>query len=148
MRPDIVMAVDPGKMTGWAVWVPGEDDIKSGQSPWLDFLSRYESWISAVTFPTTVVERFTVGKETLKKTRQYHALEAIGVLRYLSITRTSRDIILQTPAAAKSFSTSDKLKKLGWWPVGQDHAQDACRHMLVYAAEHSAELDFDLTQIM
>lgn len=64
--------------------------------------------------------------------RQYDALELIGWLRAMSYL-CDIPFVLQTPADAKRFSTDKKLEAAGWLqPKGQDHANDALRHLLLY----------------
>jgi len=154
----LILAVDPGKTTGWAfkntaefsvpyTLLEGELPIQTGEYEWYEFLQRYESWIRAGHIDVTVCESFIITRETLKKTRQNWSLEAIGAMRYLSMER-GKEFVLQSPGEAKGFATPDKLKKLGWWPAGEDHAQDAARHLLTYVASNSEILGFDLSQIL
>lgn len=152
-----ILAVDPGKTTGWAFLNTNAYDYHKspaivilpqvGEYEWYEFLERYEDWLYSGKIDVTVSESFIISRETLKKTRQNYSLEAIGVMRYMS-QRKGREFVLQAPSVAKSFATKEKLDKLGWWPKGQDHAQDASRHLLTYVAAHSTNLGFDLSQIM
>lgn len=63
------------------------------------------------------------------RTWQPDAIEMIGALRYMCFRRGVQ-LRLQSPAAAKSFSTNEKLKRIGWRPKG-GHASDAVRHLLL-----------------
>jgi hypothetical protein len=38
--------------------------------------------------------------------------------------------VMQTPSAAKTVITKDRLRALGGWVRGQEHARDALRHLL------------------
>jgi hypothetical protein len=151
----LILAVDPGKTTGWAFKNTSEFQVKYAESmgiqfgefKWFEFLDRYQAWMMEGHIDVTVCESFIITRETLKKTRQNWSLEAIGVMRFLSAQR-GKEFVLQSPGEAKKFATNDKLKKIDWWPTGQDHAQDAARHLLTYVAANSEILGFDLSQIL
>lgn len=133
-----VLAVDPGVTTGWSLWDPTMERPQTGQDQQYEFCRRVETWLEAswlaywakeITLEV-VVERYTVGPETIKKTRQNASLEIIGVVRYLC-GKFGVPFSLQTPADAKAFATNEKLKRCGWWSPGQQHANDATRHLLL-----------------
>lgn len=132
-----VLAVDPGKTTGWAL---AEFDTQatpvSGQDDAMPFLELAEAWAER-NGPglTLVVEKFTITAATLKKTRETDALDVIGALRWFS-HRYNCPMVLQTPAEAKSFATDGRLRAVGLWVPGQDHARDACRHLLLHAVRN------------
>lgn len=124
----MILAVDPGKTTGWATYEAGE--YQYGQASPFVFLSDVDSW-ALDTLDVFVVERYTITPQTLKMSRQPDALKIIGVLEWWAV---SRDILFveQTPAEAKSFVTNERLRKLGLYPSGLDHAADAMRHLILY----------------
>lgn len=128
-----VMAFDPGKITGWASLRLGE--FFSGE----DELQPILEWVNSILYeglkPTIVCEDFIYTAATAKKTRQTWSTEGIGVLRYLS-TKYGIEFKLQTPQAAKAFSTNDKLRKIEWYRASKGgHANDAARHLLLYCVE-------------
>lgn len=136
--PDIdrlVIAVDPGKVTGIATWLNGEMTSWQEQT-WYAVdkiwtkLERADTPIEAV-----VCESYKITASTLHKTRQYYSLESIGALRWMA-TRHSVEFILQDPADAMRFMTDDKLRMMGWYhyTVG-GHANDAARHLGLYIAK-------------
>lgn len=131
-----VYAFDPGKMTGWAVLNPG-GGFSSGEQPWYDALFFMDELLRTVpnTIEAVVCEDFIYTAATAQKSRQTWSTEGIGVLRYLT-RRAGVDFILQTPASAKRFSTDEKLRRIGWWNPGHGHANDAARHLLVYAVSN------------
>jgi hypothetical protein len=58
-------------------------------------------------------------------------LELIGALRFIAL-RHEIPVYLQAPADAKSFSTNEKLKRLGFiTPAKPDHQRSAARHLLL-----------------
>ena len=83
-----------------------------------------------------VCESFIITNATLTKSRgENWSLESIGALRFLC-TQHEVPFVLQTPARAKSFSTDEKLKRIGWHTAGKGHATDASRHLLLYAVSN------------
>lgn len=40
------------------------------------------------------------------------------------------DYIMQTPSAAKTVVTNDRLRAMGGWKRGEQHSRDALRHLL------------------
>lgn len=129
-----VIAFDPGGTTGWARRT-GTGLFVSGQGDWYSVLHTTHETLQMEATPIIVCEDFIFTNQTLKKTRQTYSTEGIGVLRYLA-QRYGREFVLQTPAAAKTFSTDAKLKRIGWHVPGQNHANDAARHLLLYAASN------------
>lgn len=138
-----IVAFDPGKMTGWATFSDNPDYVaatgehRAGEMPWYEAIHWYETLCEDGAKFETVVESFIITAETLKKSRQHWSLESIGAMRYLHKRYAiSGGFHLQSPAEAKAFATNDKLKKMDWYTVGQDHARDASRHLLVFAVKN------------
>lgn len=132
----MILAVDPGKTTGWALSDTGY--FESGQDDFDTFVARTLEWFVTETVKDVVVERYTVTAETLRKSRQTDALEVIGWLRgHASLRDVS--FTLQAPGDAKRFSTDARLEELGWLrrPLAAwDHANDGARHLLLYAVKN------------
>ncbi len=86
-----------------------------------------------------VVENFVPRGGAL--TTQPDALHIIGFIKGMAHIH-GWGFILQSPAEAKSWATNEKLKRAGWWVVGQDHARDALRHLMRHlcVTERDAEL--------
>ncbi len=147
-RTEVIIAVDPGKMTGWAIRGTDESMI-AGELEWYGFLKWVEEYVKAairVGYDVTLVcESYTITPATIRKTRQHWSLEIIGCLRYWSLRHAGKELVLQSPASAKSFSTNEKLKALDWYVPGRGHANDALRHLLLYLV---AENMIDLTSVI
>lgn len=126
-----VLAVDPGGTTGWALWRDGDQVPQVGQDPPLAFLDRTWDLVRTSGGLEVVCERYVVTAGTLKKSRQYDALEQIGALRWMC-HHLGHPFELQDAADAEVFAPSERLKLLGWWTVGQEHARSATRHLLLY----------------
>jgi hypothetical protein len=127
-----ILAVDPGLTSGWAALDTDSMHLMTGQSDFNEMVGIAEHYA-----PTTIVcERYTVTAETLRKSRQTTALEVIGCMRWLA-HKTLATFELQSPADAKRFSGDDKLQAAGWLQLKKDdHANDACRHLLLYMVKH------------
>lgn len=134
----MIYAFDPGKMTGWARMIPHQrGTFRSGQMPLTDALHfMYTTITSDPSFVTEVIcEDFIITAETVKKSRQYWSLEGLGALRFMCM-EYQVPFTVQTPAAAKRFATNEKLKKVGWYRPGKDHANDAARHLMVFGVSN------------
>lgn len=130
LKQRIIIAVDPGKMTGLANLTFGE--FTSGQLPLMEYLQNLDGALMQGMLPTLICEDFIYTTETAKKSRQTWSTEGIGVMRFLA-HKHKLSFTLQSPASAKRFATNDKLKAMGWYkPTKGGHANDAARHLLVY----------------
>lgn len=130
-----VLAVDPGKTTGWCLWDKDTGDLKFGEEQQFEFCSRAEALIADKSLDAVVCEAFIITVATAKKTQAPWSLEIIGLLRYLC-EKYEVPFILQTPSDAKRFSTNEKLKSIGWYVRGQGHATDSHRHLLLWAVKN------------
>lgn len=141
MTERIIIAHDPGKMTGVATWY-GDEFLGSAQDDLLEVLNGTHKVLQeqdALTFIRTtepfeiviIAESYTITPATIRKSRQHYSLEGIGALRWMS-HRFGAKFVLQSPADAKRFMTDDKLQKLGWYQKGRDHANDSARHLALY----------------
>jgi len=148
MTKRLVLAVDPGKTTGIAVFSYGDAD----KDPQL----LYSSEVQADTFAGEIryalklaaeagveleiaCERFTITAQTAKNSQAPYSLEQIGVLKHIvreSELGSDSGIVFQSPVDAKRLFSNAALKKLGFWHVGGGgHALDAIRHGLLYIAK-------------
>ena len=137
-----ILAVDPGKATGLALF-----GYESGKEPELlwsaevqqdeyaapirQWLKLYEGQADGI---EVVCERFTINAQTVRNSQAPYSLEQIGILKQclMDIGRPADDIYFQSPADAKAMFPNPALKKLGFWHKGgEGHAQDAIRHGLL-----------------
>lgn len=138
MTWDLYIAVDPGKTSGIAAcWYNGTSvDAMTGHE-----LARQETcdfvWGALTTYVDSprqlhvVAERFTIGPQTMKMSRQHDALEIIGVVRWMT-QKHGASFELQDPATAKRMVSNDALRRAGFWcRGGGGHANDAARHLMV-----------------
>lgn len=128
-----IIAVDPGKMTGFATLVDGT--FQSGQVEFMQFLTNVELFIDLRT--EVVSERFVISAGTVRKGRGdvNWSIESIGALRFMCQKQAAK-FELQNANDAMSFAFDDRLRTIGWWNPGKGHANDAARHMLLYIARH------------
>lgn len=136
----LLIAVDPGKTTGVATWYLDrafEEPMATQIEGSLDFCDYVHALLAGHYDDDIVIicEKYTINAGTLKKSRQYDPLEIIGTLRWFA-HQYEIDFVLQSPAEAKRFATNDKLKKIGWYTPGRDHAADAMRHLLLYSVKN------------
>jgi hypothetical protein len=137
-----VLAVDPGKATGIALfaWTSGQEPVLV--ATWEVVFETYALVIRDVLskYPglEVVCEKFTITAQTAKNSQAPYSLEEIGVLRQIMIDHGMDpwSLPFQTPADAKSMFPNPALKKLGYWHRGgAGHALDAIRHGLLYLAK-------------
>lgn len=125
-----VLAVDPGGETGFACWkqTPGGESIQQWQIvDQLQVLATVRDELA--TTDVLVVESFTIGGSRASDSNK--TIEIIGGCRWLA-SLAGVPMVEQSPADAVMFATNDKLKRIGWWKVGEDHSRSATRHLLLY----------------
>lgn len=136
-----VLAVDPGPHVGVAYWNDNDpmNEVRGGESwrEWEETPARFYSvvaeWVAGVDI--VVCEDFFISGARASEANV--TVEMIGVLRYLA-GREGKQFITQPPADAKNFSTTDKLKRIGWYkPAKADHARSATRHLLLFLVKHN-----------
>lgn len=129
-----VLAVDPGKMTGYVIYQDGKRT--EGEAPAEEFVKIAEKLIETKEIDSVVCERFIISSQTGKLSQAAWSLEQIGVLKYLC-EKHGAPFTLQNAADAKLFASEDRLKTLKWSkPKGAGHARDAQRHLLLYLVKN------------
>lgn len=139
-----VLAVDPGGVTGLALWDPQMFAPHHGPNGYEPFgswqVEGYEGavrslWDEVTCAPDALVcEGFVIRSNThkLDSGAFSHTTDLIGACRYLAHEH-GVPFYRQTPAEAKAFASDEKLRRLGWYnatPGG--HANDAARHLLTF----------------
>lgn len=138
-----VLAVDPGQATGLALYEA------CGQG--LALPERFEAWvcndpmaaIDRVRLETVegldavVVEGFTISGPRARDANL--TIEIIGALRWIC---HKRDVpfVVQQPGEGQRFAGPkwEKLRRLGWYRSGPDHARSAAAHLLLYLVKEGA----------
>ncbi len=126
-----VLAVDPGPHVGVACYTAasGVENFSAWESTPSYFYTCIEGWI--VASDVIVSEGFNISGRRASEANV--TIEMIGVLRFLA-ARHGKTFVEQPPGAHR-FAGSDKLKRLGWYTVGSDHARSATGHLVLYLAE-------------
>ena len=131
-RTEAIVAIDPGKVTGWAV-LSEDGKYTGGEAVLHEVMASIETLLVEGRRPIIVCEDFIFTTATAKKSRQTWSTEGIGVLRYLA-ARYQVSFVIQSPNSAKKFAIDEKLKAMGWYhPTTGGHRNDAARHLLLYA---------------
>lgn len=138
-----LIAIDPGELSGY-VMVDTEtaDVFYHAELQELQVLQHVEQTLELDPETLVVMEKFTINKDTHKKTPQYTALYLIGAIRWIYFKATGKVLPLQTPGDAKNFSDNKKLHAIGFWHKGgAGHANDAFRHALLYMVRMEQYMD-------
>jgi hypothetical protein len=139
-----IIGVDPGGLTGLAEWtrrslvaveVEACDAIGWVRERTLACLERNDQ-------VEVGCERYTVDRNTHKKTRQSDATEITGQLRDLC-ANLHVTFSVAPPGIGKRVGDPETLRRVGLWTRGgKGHANDATRQVLVMLLKfHPDELD-------
>ena len=131
--PIAVLGVDPGNTTGLALLSIEAHTPELARVAAEDFETTVSVIRDFVVTSTTgvAVERYTVGPQTLRKTRQPTAMWVIGVV--MAVCQWAGvPCELQAPSDAKMAFRDERLHSLGLW-TSSPHTRDATRHALLYA---------------
>lgn len=124
-----VLAIDPGKKTGLALWCDDEV-LETHELKFLE-VSDYFDGLEDPDLVDVVIERFYINQKTAQRVGSSEAIEVIGVAR-----RFTRDNLILQDRAIKKSVPNVSLMKLGWWhKAGDGHALDALRHLVWYLTE-------------
>jgi hypothetical protein len=133
-----VLAVDPGKATGMALFSREGDSepvlVWSGEFQQEEYAKPIREVLTTHPDAEVVCERFTINAQTVRNTQAPYSLEQIGILKQclIDVGRPADDIHFQSPADAKAMFDNPKLKKLEYWHRGgEGHALDSIRHGLL-----------------
>ncbi len=147
-----IVALDPGGTTGWAYWQ--DTPIRtSNESPWDHFTAgqigpeeHHEQLFAHLEFLhtsdyTIVCESFEFRQGQQRHNIRLDSKEYIGVVKLLGQQR-NLPVVFQTAALGKGFVSDEKLKVMGLWIPGKQHARDALRHLIYYMVvkQHHKEL--------
>ena len=136
-----VLAIDPGKVTGIALF--SREGLSEPVLEWSKELEQHEVaevvrntlWTATIRHNVDVVcERFVINAQTVRNSQAPYSLEVIGIVKQCMHDngKAMDDIYFQPPANAMAMFDNKKLKKLEYWHKGgAGHALDAIRHALV-----------------
>lgn len=128
---DVLVTVDPGKMTGLS-GIYTDETFFSLEAAFDETCRHlFEMGGKYGSRMVLVAESYIIGPHTIKHTQAPWSLELIGVCRAVSRLWCGRDLKLNAPAAAKRFSSDARLRHIGWYKPGKGHANDAARHLML-----------------
>jgi hypothetical protein len=142
MLPPAVLWIDPGGMTGLALYQsqpyrssipePGLPRFTAGEHDFLPACQQIHA-ICGYWGPSLAIgwERFTITSTTHKLTPQPEATWVIGVCRYLAAKYSCRVLPEAQQHTPEPFE-QEQLKALEWWKKGEDDSQSAAAHLLRY----------------
>lgn len=134
----LIIGLDPGLGCGFAE-LDGLTFSAFDLTP-MDACDRLERRLRLGRPTLVAAERFTFQASSSKKTRQYDALEIIGVARWLCHKYTATFVVYGAAEAAKTGSP-EILRTLGWWQRGvRDHVHKAAAQVAhAFAQTHPDE---------
>jgi hypothetical protein len=138
--PPAVLWIDPGGMTGLAMYQKGglpafwanEYGFMDASGLIMAACTEYRDrlWVGW--------EAFHINAKTHTKSADAHsAIEMIGVARFAAVANRCRVLSPANPGD-RNVATQVMLNALGWWRPGKDDAQSAAQHMLAYMLRTSA----------
>jgi hypothetical protein len=129
MMPPAVMWIDPGGMTGIAV-LTRRFGFWADEFAFQEAGATIQQWCTGWSQALAVgYERFTIGPQTHKLTRQPEAMEMIGVARWFA-TACGCQVLKPAQQHTPDAIDRQRLEAIGWWTPGKDDAQSAACHLL------------------
>lgn len=136
----LVLCLDPGETTGWALFADGElDDCgqePTGSEPALmaDFInSKVAEYHSVLDWPSgvehIVYEEYRIRGSKAKQ----HVGSEVVTIQHIGVIRATADqlgipLVKQSAGMAKGFASDEKLRRWGLYQTNKRHANDAIRH--------------------
>ena len=137
-----LLAIDPGKMTGWAELSYTSDSFTIHTASELTVDEVWDTLYTSLDNTDSdkpdviVIEDFRITTGTGKLGSPDWSLRLIGAVEYLGF-KYDIPVVKQYPSNAKAFSTNDKLRAVDMWHKGgAGHANDALRHAMLYMVKH------------
>jgi len=139
------IAFDPGKTTGFATGEIISGDMRLDAKPGLDLprvmlvqtaqakMTHADifNWLNEYKPDYIICERFDF-RNRARTGLELISRELIGVVNLYTGLNTNCALVMQTASQGKGHWTNDKLKAAHLYRKGQDHANDACRHLLYW----------------
>ena len=119
------LALDPGQTTGVAYRLE-DGELRGLQWPGEDIMAVLEGLHAVYGLEEIVVEDF------ISRPGPAVNLSAPRVIGRIMAWAEDNEVpaVMQSPSAAKTVLTKDRLRALGGWVRGAEHARDALRHLL------------------
>lgn len=139
---EYLLAIDPGKMTGFALL-----NIDDPDNPWImealeltveEFYVRIEEVFETYQYQSleVVIEDFKITKRTADLSDAPWSLNLIGVTQFFG-HKYRVPVTLQLPAR-KPFASNDRLRLVNFWQKSTaGHSNDALRHAMIYIVDNN-----------
>lgn len=123
------ISIDPGETVGYSIWEDSKR-LTQGEKKTIDFLIMLEDIIDELDL--IIYEGYALRRSSAKAmiNNEFITSQVIGVIKWLAY-KAKVETVKQSPAQ-KEFFTNNRLKKLGLYDRGQQHARDSVRHALYY----------------
>ena len=125
----MIVGMDPGKITGIAVWIDGAlDEQRTGEyTP-----DEVYAFLTAEcgNIEHLQCEWFTISERTVRTEVDYHALHLIGAALYHAWL-CATPVTFSNPGEAKGQFPDAALRQAQMWHRS-DHVRDATRHLCRY----------------
>lgn len=133
MQPAFPVAwVDPGGMTGLAVWHPATDQPFIDEGNFATAAELAERICISYTKVHVGWEAFTINAQTHKKTADAQdAIMMIGAVKSAAV-RYKRTILTPAQPGERLVATQAMLRAIGWWVPAKNDAQSAAQHLLAW----------------
>lgn len=132
----IVLCLDPGETTGWALWHEGKlhtcGQEYTGQDP--ASTGRLVKWLDQDDHLRLIVyEEYRVRGNKFRE----HVGSEVVTIQHIGAIKVVADELgvplwKQSAGMAKGFATDGKLRRWGLWQPNERHANDAIRHGIYY----------------
>ena len=131
-QPSLILWLDPGLDTGWAVWYPVASQFYSGHvKGMLEAAELIHEHLSLTDgFAVVGWEGFTIRPGSSRLALDTTALEVIGAARWIAKETGTRVLPPPQPDARKLGNKH--LKTVGWHRTGSDDRTSAASHLLSY----------------
>lgn len=127
------LAIDPGETSGWAL-LSYTGGFHSGQMPFAPMIDSIRDTVREITDQKLPIQLFSERAYASPKDMTHHAiasleweLETIGCMKWIARSFGIRPVVVISQSESKQFGTTELLRKLDWWFVGLEHANDAAR---------------------
>lgn len=119
------LAIDPGKTTGIG-WRTPDGELRGIQWPGDEIVVVLDGFHVGKGLDEVVIENF---RSRPGPAVNLSAPEVIGRV-YAWADERGIDVVRQDASPVKRRITKDRLREMGGWLRGQEHARDALRHLL------------------
>lgn len=152
-RELVLIGLDPGGTTGWAVLVIGRDAMLDPEVRILNNIALYtygevtgdehkqvdeiESMLE--TWPGAALVREDFILRTQNKSRDTLSPVRLGFGIDHLMYKRNRVVFTQQPSLAKVTASDERLKSWGLYRPGSEHARDATRHAITFARRAKAD---------